>query len=274
MMRIEQIMRADVKRCASRDRLQDAARAMTQLGCDALPVCSPDGKLQGQLGANTIYKLVCVDGAPIQDLRVADAPVDGTCNCLPTTSVTDAHAMLMGTDADCLYVVDDRLRLIGIVGRKALTHVAGQQVKRIWWRETGTESRDENPYDGWTLIVSRKRLISPDGEAISIHRNLLRLLLVFMRSPGQTLTRNFLMKRVCCRDWSPTDRYIDVLIGQLRRKFFDDPVSQHVIRTTYGSGYAFLLEVERTPAAVRATTQPRPSQSVPRPEPAEASAFV
>ena len=248
-------MGAGIRRCGNGDRLQDAARSMLQLGCDALPICSTDGRLEGQLDAKAIYQLVCLGGVPIKDLSVANVPVADTCNCLPDTSVADAYAMLVRTDADWIYVVDDRRRLLGFVGRKALALVANLQVERIRRRNTAGERRDESPYDGWTLLIGHKQLIAPDGSSISIQRNLLRLLLVFMRRPGRTLTRHFLMKRVCNREWSRSDRYIDVLIGQLRRKFWDDPVGQRVIRTAYGSGYVFLLDVERPPSPVRENHQ-------------------
>jgi DNA-binding response OmpR family regulator len=127
---------------------------------------------------------------------------------------------------------------------------------RIRTRDDGPEGDEGCHYAGWTLIAAHLRLISPSGEVISIQRNLLRLLLVFLESPGVTLSRRVLLQRVCSRRWDASDRYIDVLVGQLRHKFSDDAASQRIIRTAHGRGYVFMLEVE--------PNAPRPKPVVPR----------
>ena len=50
-----------------------------------------------------------------------------------------------------------------------------------------------------------------------------QLLSVFLRNSGHTLSRDQLMDQIRNREWVPSDRSIDVLVGRLRRKLHDDP---------------------------------------------------
>ncbi|MEX2326201.1 MAG: winged helix-turn-helix domain-containing protein, partial [Pseudomonadales bacterium] len=41
------------------------------------------------------------------------------------------------------------------------------------------------------------------------------------------------------REWYPDDRYIDVLVGQVRRKFREYAPDKTFISTIHGTGYLF-----------------------------------
>lgn len=243
-MRVERIMRADPRCCEISDTLHAVARTMWRLGCNALPLCGPDGELLGQVDTQSIYRITCVDGNSIVGLRVADVPVSDACSCSASTDVADALALMTKEHASRLFVVDDHRRLIGFVALRTIAEAAGAPVTKIRRLERDSEYDHADRYAGWTLIVAHLRLVSPSGEVFSIQRNLLRLLLVFLEKPGVTLSRSLLLQRVCNRKWDASDRYIDVLVGQLRRKFSDDAASQRVIRTAHGRGYVFMLDVE------------------------------
>jgi two-component system torCAD operon response regulator TorR len=47
------------------------------------------------------------------------------------------------------------------------------------------------------------------------------------------------MDQIRNREWLPSDRSIDVLVGRLRRKLRDDPAEPQLIITIHGAGYLF-----------------------------------
>jgi DNA-binding response OmpR family regulator len=62
--------------------------------------------------------------------------------------------------------------------------------------------------------------------------------------PQHALTRQEILDLVFGRDWSPSDRSIDVLVAKLRRKLEDDPKHPRMIKTVRGVGYKFTAEVD------------------------------
>ncbi|MEE8042519.1 MAG: helix-turn-helix domain-containing protein, partial [Pseudomonadales bacterium] len=61
---------------------------------------------------------------------------------------------------------------------------------------------------------------------------------------GEPMNRDQLMTRIRNREWYPDDRYIDVLVGQLRRKLGERASTAKIITTIHGTGYLFTPEVQ------------------------------
>ena len=78
---------------------------------------------------------------------------------------------------------------------------------------------------------------SPDRETVK------RLNLAFMEQAGEVMNRDQLMNRIRNREWFPDDRYIDVLVGQLRKKLGERAANAKIIATIHGTGYLFTPEV-------------------------------
>ena len=53
------------------------------------------------------------------------------------------------------------------------------------------------------------------------------------------MTREQILDQIRDREWVPSDRTVDVLIGRLRRKLDDDPANPKLILTVHGAGYLF-----------------------------------
>ena len=66
-----------------------------------------------------------------------------------------------------------------------------------------------------------------------------RLLVLFMRNPGRTFTRDQIIDRVFGYDFDGFDRTVDAHVSNLRGKVEADPVRPRYIRTVYGVGYRF-----------------------------------
>lgn len=101
--------------------------------------------------------------------------------------------------------------------------------------------------NGWELDLSSQALTAPDGEIIVLTAYEFQLLAILCQNPSKTLSRNRILNLLNGRDWHPNDRSIDVIIGKLRKKFRDDPVTSKFIKTIRNLGYMFIADVEFMP---------------------------
>ena len=53
------------------------------------------------------------------------------------------------------------------------------------------------------------------------------------------MSRDTLLDQIRNREWVPSDRTVDVLVGRLRRKLRDDAANPRIILTVHGAGYRF-----------------------------------
>lgn len=94
----------------------------------------------------------------------------------------------------------------------------------------------------WLFDVPKRVLRSPSAGTSPLTRQEAAVLQALLAHAGQVLSRDQLMDAVN-REWTPTDRTIDVLIGRLRRKIEPDPAAPELIVTIYGEGYLFTAAV-------------------------------
>lgn len=94
-------------------------------------------------------------------------------------------------------------------------------------------------FGDWLLDADRRRLIDHAGNETLLTHGEFQLLGAFLRNSGHTLSRDQLMDQIRNREWLPSDRSIDVLVGRLRRKLRDDPAEPQLIITIHGAGYLF-----------------------------------
>jgi DNA-binding response OmpR family regulator len=98
-------------------------------------------------------------------------------------------------------------------------------------------------FAGWELRTGTRRLMSPEGNAITLTSGEFSLLVALLRAPRQVLSRDQLLEATRLYD-DVYDRSIDVQILRLRRKIERDPAEPRLIRTERGAGYYFDCEVE------------------------------
>jgi DNA-binding response OmpR family regulator len=98
-------------------------------------------------------------------------------------------------------------------------------------------------FGGWELRTGTRRLISPEGQAVTLTSGEFNLLLAFLKAPRQVLSRDQLLEATRLYD-DVYDRSIDVQILRLRRKIERDPAEPGLIRTERGAGYYFDCEVD------------------------------
>ena len=100
-------------------------------------------------------------------------------------------------------------------------------------------------FDGWTLDLNKRELISPSGVLVPMSAGEFALLATFVAHPQRVLSRDQLLDFARGRDAQPFDRAIDVQVSRLRRKIEDDPREPALIKTVRGGGYLFAPKVEQ-----------------------------
>lgn len=121
------------------------------------------------------------------------------------------------------------------------------RVKNLLWRVRAQEKQKEKgfkrSFEGWTLDLNKRELVTPQNEVQPLSAGEFHLLLALIENAGQVMTRDQLMNRIRNREWYPDDRYIDVLVGQVRRKFRQFAPEITFISTIHGTGYLFAPQV-------------------------------
>jgi len=105
-----------------------------------------------------------------------------------------------------------------------------------------TEEPDQGDvvkFGDWALNTASQELINISGEKQYLTKHEFILLDAFLKRPNRILTRNEILDLVASREWTSTDRSIDVLVGKLRKKVEADPRNPIYIHTQRGVGYKF-----------------------------------
>lgn len=99
-------------------------------------------------------------------------------------------------------------------------------------------------FNGWTLDVNSRSLISPEGEENKLPRSEFLALQHFCENPGKIQTRETLLLKMTGRELRSHDRTVDVTIRRIRKHFEDHPSTPEIIVTIHGEGYRFCGELE------------------------------
>jgi len=103
---------------------------------------------------------------------------------------------------------------------------------RVRLREGGTPERTLLE-SGSVVLDLRTRRARVDGNWVELSAREFTMLEVFLRHPGQVLSREQLLSHVWGYDHDPGSNVVDVYVGYLRRKLGRDRIA-----TVRGMGYA------------------------------------
>ncbi len=114
---------------------------------------------------------------------------------------------------------------------------------------TGTESEEKSAvefyrFNGWSLEINSRSLVSPQGESYKLPRSEFRAMLHFVENPGKILSRADLLMKMTGRELKPHDRTVDVTIRRIRKHFESLPDTPEIIATIHGEGYRFCGSLE------------------------------
>ena len=102
-------------------------------------------------------------------------------------------------------------------------------------------------FDQWLVNADERSMMSLDGVNVPMGEAEFRLLLAFVTSPRQVLSRSQLLDMADAREADPFDRSIDNRVVRLRRKIEEDPANPALIKTVRSGGYVFTADVRQAP---------------------------
>lgn len=98
-------------------------------------------------------------------------------------------------------------------------------------------------FGGWTLDLSNRHLINPDGIIVGLSGAEFRLLKVFLDHPNRVLNRDQLLNLTQGRDADPFDRSIDIQVSRVRQRLNEDARAPQLIKTVRSEGYVLSAAV-------------------------------
>jgi two-component system, OmpR family, response regulator len=98
-------------------------------------------------------------------------------------------------------------------------------------------------FAGWTLDLTARHLLNPDGVAVMLSGAEFRLLKVFLDHPNRVLNRDQLLNLTQGRDADPFDRSIDLQVSRLRQRLNEDARAPQLIKTVRNEGYVLSTAV-------------------------------
>ncbi|MBT7332993.1 MAG: response regulator [Gammaproteobacteria bacterium] len=116
-------------------------------------------------------------------------------------------------------------------------------IRRVRMQQKQKKRSHVRTFDGWNLDLNKRELTSPENIPAQLSAGEYQLLLAFLERAGEVMDRDQLMNRIRNREWFPDDRYVDVLVGQLRKKLGERAGNAKIIATIHGTGYLFTPEV-------------------------------
>ncbi len=246
-MKVREVIDQGGPFCAPDEPLQQAAERMCLWGYDVLPVCLADRRLVGSVTSRSVCLQACMTGRSLGDVRVRDATSEQPLCVRAEEGVRTAMHLMVRERVWQIPVTDAGGFLLGMVTYdRLLREISGERDLMVVVREVNALDEIRGDYDfmtAWTLVTRTRELIAPEGGVTQLSRAEARLLLVLAEHAGCVLDRDALTRSVVQRSWHPTDRYVDVLVAHLRKKFGERGADARMIRTVPNDGYVLTLKV-------------------------------
>lgn len=156
-------------------------------------------------------------------------------------------------------VADETSRIVGLeIGaddyltkpfnpRELLARIKGvlRRVNSLPKQYSGIEA-GQIGFGAWVLDVDRQALRKVSGDQETALSTVeFRLLMTFLSHPKMVLSRDQLLDMVSSRAANVFDRSIDNQVSRLRKKIEVDPRNPDIVKTVWGGGYMFTLDVAR-----------------------------
>jgi DNA-binding response OmpR family regulator len=110
--------------------------------------------------------------------------------------------------------------------------------------EGGGSKADRIRFDGWTVNLPRRELLSPTGAIVELTGAEFDLLVALCDNAGRVIARERLIELSRARLGDSSDRSVDVLVSRLRRKLSSAGHDAPIL-TVRGVGYMLNTPVER-----------------------------
>ena len=100
-------------------------------------------------------------------------------------------------------------------------------------------------FAGWTLELTARHLINPQGVIVVLSGAEFRLLKVFLEHAKRVLSRDQLLNLTQGRDADPFERSIDLQVSRVRQKLGEDARDPQLIKTVRNEGYVLTADVKK-----------------------------
>ena len=100
-------------------------------------------------------------------------------------------------------------------------------------------------FEGMTLDLSRRDVIGDGGWSAGLTSAEFELLTLLASNAQDVVSRDVISREVLGRAWDPTDRSVDVLISQIRKKLKLQSHPSAGIKSVRGVGYVLAADVHR-----------------------------
>ncbi len=116
-MRVEELMRKDVRACGPDDSMSDASRIMWERDCGFVPVVEADGagRVVGVITDRDVCMAAYTRGRAPAEMRVREAMSSRVSTCAPADSIAAAEAEMRAAHVRRLPVVDAAGQLLGVL---------------------------------------------------------------------------------------------------------------------------------------------------------------
>jgi DNA-binding response OmpR family regulator len=121
----------------------------------------------------------------------------------------------------------------------------GARIRAVLRRSSGPRGSERVLLAGGATIDLGRRLVTRDGETISLTRTEWLLLQQLAANAGRVMTNAELLSKIWGAEYRDDLQYLRVWISRLRRKLEPEPAEPVVIKTLQGIGY--VLEAEPLP---------------------------
>jgi DNA-binding response OmpR family regulator len=123
------------------------------------------------------------------------------------------------------------------------------RIRAVLRREGGKQEGKQRSlgllrFDGWTLNLPRRELLSPSGAVVDLTGAEFDLLVSLCEHTGRVIARERLIELSRTRLGDSSDRSVDVLVSRLRRKLSSTGNKAPIV-TVRGVGYMFNAPVTR-----------------------------
>jgi two-component system, OmpR family, response regulator len=195
---------------------------------------------------------LAMDNGPV-DLVLLDVMLPGTsgidlCRALRAKSrIPIIFLSAKGTETD--RVVGLELGADDYIAKPFGTRELIARVRAVLRRGTAEPAGTARPqgllrFDGWTINLPRRELLSPTGAVVDLTGAEFDLLVALCDHAGRVIARERLIELSRTRLGDSSDRSIDVLVSRLRRKLSSTGAAAPII-TVRGVGYMLNAPVTR-----------------------------
>ena len=207
----------------------DGTEALRLLGSQRIDVAVLDVMMPGPDGLTLCRKLRATSSLPVIMLTARNEPLDRILG------------LEMGADDYLPKPFEPRELLARIRSVLRRSHAMPSNAP--------SENVQQMRFAGWTLDLTARHLLNPDGLVIMLSGAEFRLLRVFLEHPNRVLNRDQLLNLTQGRDADPFDRSIDIEISRLRQKLGEDARLPQIIKTVRNGGYVLAGQVTVEPTA-------------------------